>query len=88
MLGYDHDSFWDQTPRTLSLTFEAFNEMQVRAHNERAWLAWHTAALSRAKSIGPLSRMLVSKPVLNTQEEQIEGLKRWVLATGGKVIYQ
>lgn len=87
MLGYDHESFWDQTPRTLSLTFEAYNNRQAREHNQRAWLAWHTAVLSRQKKLDPLSKLLVQKQSRTPMEEQIEGLKRWALATGGRVIY-
>ncbi|WP_152033398.1 hypothetical protein [Bradyrhizobium sp. DOA9] len=48
-LGYTHESFWDQTPRTLALTFEAARIRQRREHNERMVLAWHTAFLPRQK---------------------------------------
>lgn len=89
MLGYDHESFWDQTPRTLSLTIRAYNERIIDEHNERAWLAWHTAGLSRTKKMPRLESMLAKKPTGRPKwEEQLEGLKRWVKATGGKIIYQ
>jgi hypothetical protein len=86
MLGYDHDLFWDQTPRTLSLTFEAHRRKEIREHNSRVRLAWNVAVLSRQRRIEPLRRLLVpdKQPTL---AEKIEGLTRWVLATGGKVIY-
>jgi hypothetical protein len=88
MLGYDLDSFWDQTPRTLSLAFAAYDETQVNDYNGRAWLAWHMAALSRSKKLPPL-RNLMSKVTTpkSAMEEQIAGLVRWVRATGGRIIY-
>jgi hypothetical protein len=89
MLGYDHDTFWDQTPRTLSLTWQAVNELQIQQHNERAWQAWHTAGLTRARKFPQLQSLLAkSQTRQQSMEDQIEGLKAWVIATGGKVIYQ
>jgi hypothetical protein len=89
MLGYDHDAFWDQTPRTLSLTFEAGNENLRMAHNDRAWLAWHVAGLTRSKRMPSLSNLQVArKPMQQPLDEQLEGLKNWVQATGGTVIYK
>jgi len=94
MLGYDHESFWDQTPRTLSLTFDAGHENRINEHNQRAWLAWHVAGLQRAKRMPPLNSLIVRKTALLAMrdrhiamEEQIAGLVRWVQATGGKIIY-
>lgn len=87
MLGFDHESFWDQTPRTLSLTFAAKTDQQIQEQRNRAWLAWHIAMLQRAKKIPPL-RSLYVKPRPLTVDEQTNALKNWVLATGGKVIYQ
>lgn len=89
MLGYDIDSFWDQTPRTLGLAFDAGNEKLRIEHNERAWLAWHTAALHRVKRPPALSKLQVARPVSGRPQwqDQLEGLKRWVEQTGGKVIY-
>ena len=91
MMGYDPDSFWEQTPRTLSLAFDAHNEMQIKDHNDRAWLAWHSAGLGRAKRMPPLSRLQIDQQQLKKHhrkmEEQIEGLIKWVRATGGTVIY-
>lgn len=88
MLGYDPESFWDQTPRTLSLAFEAGNENRRMAHNDRAWLAWHVAGLQRVKRFPPLSNLQVARKPQTHLDEQLEGLKNWVQATGGKVIYK
>ena len=89
MLGYDHDSFWDQTAHTLSLTFEAYNIGKMNEHNERAWLAWHVAALQRTKKIPSLQKLTMKPRIRQSKlEEQLQGLKNWVQASGGKVIYK
>ena len=89
MCGHDHESFWDQTPRTLLLTFEAHNDSYIKEHNEWAWIAWHIASMQRAKKIPPLSKLQIRKTMVpKTMEEQIEGLKNWVIASGGTVIYK
>jgi len=89
MLGYDHASFWEQTPHTIEITFDAWAELQAKGHNERAWVAWHTAALPRQKHMPPLRKLMVNKSHFvgrpATYEEQIAGLVRWVQATGGTV---
>jgi hypothetical protein len=91
MLGYDHESFWDQTPRTLSLTFDAYQEMQINAHNDRAWLAWHIAGLSRTRKMPNLTKLMMHKPRAMTPTQriqaQIDDLIRWALARGDRVIY-
>jgi len=88
MFGYDHDAFWDQTPHTLSLTFEAYNDLQIDRHNARAWLAWHVAGLQRTSRFPPLKKMLQTKRKPVALEDQLEGLKHWVQAAGGKIIYK
>jgi hypothetical protein len=88
MLGYSHDDFFDQTPRTLSLTFQAYNDRLMYQHNERAWLAWHTAALQRTKTLPQLQTLLAKKQSQADMEDQLEGLKRWVQAAGGKILYK
>lgn len=87
MLGYDHNSFWDQTPRTLSLTFSANEDRRIREHNERAWSAWHIAALQRTKKM-PALRSLYAKPRMLTVDEKTNALKNWAIATGGKIVYK
>ena len=90
MLGYTPDSFWDQTPRTLAIAFDADTELQILHHNERAWQAWTTAALGREKRMSPLRKLQVTKDQFRKKnmDEQIAGLVEYVKATGGKVIYK
>lgn len=86
MLGYDHETFWDQTPHTLSLTFEAANSRLMREHNDRAWAAWHTAGLGRGKTMPPLRSLMAKEP--QSMQQQLKGLENFVRATGGKVIHK
>jgi hypothetical protein len=58
----------------------------VREYNERAWLAWHIAALTRTQKMPQLSRIQTKVPIQKPWEEQLEDLKTWVVATGGKII--
>ncbi|WP_027682691.1 hypothetical protein [Rhizobium leguminosarum] len=38
--------FWHLTPREIWFIFSGVAAMREREHNDRAWLAWHTAFLS------------------------------------------
>lgn len=88
MLGYDHESFWDQTSHTLSLTFEAANDRFRREHNDRAWLAYHIAGLGRAKKFPQLRSLMIKDAVPRSLQQQLDDLRDFVEATGGKVIYK
>ena len=57
-------------------------------HNERAWLAWHTAALQRTKTLPQLHTLLAKRQNEADLDDQLEGLKRWVQAAGGNIIYK
>lgn len=62
MLGYEPASFWDQTVRTLDLAVQAMNTRARLEHNRRAWAVWHIAALSRAKKLPSLKRLMMKEP--------------------------
>lgn len=56
---------------------------EARAHNRMAWLAWHIAALSRAKNLPQLSRLMVSKQQparRQTWQEQMAIMGQWAVA--------
>ena len=46
------------TPRETNAAIEAFAWRVEREHRRDAWLAWHVAALSRARRLPPLRRLL------------------------------
>lgn len=60
-----------------------------REHNERAWHAWHTAALYRMKKMPKLDSLLQKerkpKP-RQTWQEQLEIARMWHEALKGKNI--
>ncbi len=56
--GVSLSVFWDLTPRETVQTIEAVNWRLEQDQRARAWLAWHVAALSRAKRMPLLSRMV------------------------------
>nr|WP_047166904.1 hypothetical protein [Sphingomonas sp. Y57] len=64
-MGHRPDDFWAQTPRLFACAVRAHsNAAQIRS-DQRAWLAWTTAALGRAKTLPPLKRLLSRrKPVI------------------------
>lgn len=64
---------------------EARERAMIREHNDRAWLAWHTAVLTRNQKITPLRTLLV-RPKKVSWQDQLEGLKAWVVASGGKIV--
>jgi hypothetical protein len=65
---------------------EAASERRIIEHNDRAWLAWHIAALQRAGRLPGLDRLKAKKQMPAHWEKQLADLKTWVIATGGKVI--
>lgn len=70
------------------MTFDANADRMNIAHNDRAWLAWHIAALGRTKKFPDLSKLQAKKAngISPPMEKQLHNLQRWVAATGGKVI--
>lgn len=84
-LGLDPSPFWGLTLRQITLMMEAAAERNRRAHNDRAWLAWTGAALSRAKRLPKLKTLMVAKrgakPRPQTAEEQMAIARQWAAAT-------
>lgn len=56
----------------------------MREHNERAWLAWHIAALQRSKKL-PKLKTLFSKATSRTRrmtwQQQMAVMDQWVAHT-------
>jgi len=57
-----------------------------REHNERAWLAYHTAYLPRAKKPPKLSKLQVrEQPRRQTPHEMLAAARQWTIFLGGKI---
>ena len=81
-IGNDLDSFWRQTDRTLQLAFNADNARAIAEYNMHMNIAWHTAAMVKAKKMPTLSSLLTKRPSRRAKKPipwqvKVEGLKRW-----------
>lgn len=58
-----------------------------REHNARAWLAWNTVALGRAKRLPPLEKLLIRRRSgrQQTPREQMQIARMITAAFGGKI---
>jgi hypothetical protein len=80
--------FWEMTPRETILAFDAAAWRMRQENAHLVSLAWHVAALSHARRLPPLSRLLdrLSKPPkavesLEKRREEFEELKRRMTTT-------
>lgn len=56
-----------------------------REHNQRAWSAWHTAMMGRAKKMPKLSELLIrDQPKAQTMAQMIATAKLWADVTKKK----
>jgi hypothetical protein len=77
--GYDVESYWQQTPRTIHLAFVARNRSLLRGVNRERGLAWNIANLQRARRLPPMKSWLLREPGRRqTWQEQYEIAKAWV----------
>ena len=77
-LGLDADQFWRLTPRLMQTIALATAHGAVRDHNDRAWLAWNIAALSRTKKLPKLQSLQMKLPKAKrrqTLEEMREAVR-------------
>ena len=87
--GQEPSLFWRLTYREIGVILGGVSLRLQREHNERAWAAWHIAAMSRAKKMPKLKELLQEdkKPTgRRMTPEQIEAVTRSWLARrrGGK----
>ena len=64
--------FWALTPRETYMVLEAANWRLEREHRRDAWLAWHIAALSRAKRLPALQRLISPGKARALKGEELE----------------
>jgi hypothetical protein len=84
--GYDEQSFWHMTPRQVDRAVSARGKTLIREQNERAWLAWHIAALTRSKRLPDLKKLLYKPPrKQQTWQEQLAIAEMYAAIGFGKI---
>lgn len=86
MVGFDPESFWDQTIRTVCAALHGKHRAAIRDQNARAWMVWHIAALQRAKKLPKLKTMMVKeKPRVQSWQEQQMIMQSWATAHNARL---
>jgi hypothetical protein len=86
MIGFDPESFWDQTFRTMAIAINGKLRAARREHNHRAWTVWHIAAFQRTKRLPTLKSLLArEKPRAQSWQEQAHIMQAWAVAHNAKL---
>ncbi len=79
--GRDHSHFWGLTYREIDAILEGNAAKLRNEHNQRAWLAWHTATIPMAKRPPRLSELLIrDKPKPQSIKNMIATARAWTKA--------
>lgn len=80
--GQEPSLFWRLTLREISVILDGAASRLKREHNDRAWLAWHVAALGRLKKLPKLKDMMHGEKPRGRKmtPEQLEAATRSWLA--------
>lgn len=75
--------FWRVSARQMKAIISGAQDRMLREHNERAWLAWHTAALMRAKKMPNIKKLMSKAPgrTAQTWQQQMAVMDQWVAHT-------
>lgn len=87
-VGLDPGRFWHLTPKEVAREMAAVIKRLSREQNERAWLAWHIAALGRVKKLPKLKDLMTAKATPKpskpqSPDVQLAMMKSMFLAFGG-----
>lgn len=80
-VGGDPEVYWDSTPREVFAYLEGARIRLKREQEERAWLAWHIAALPLSKKFPKLEDMLGRKRRRKSPEQMEAELRGWLAAS-------
>ena len=70
------------TPKEIALRIDGRVRARRLAQNDRAWLAWHIAALSRAKRLPRIERLLGRRErPQQTWQQQLAIAHQWAAVT-------
>lgn len=76
--GFSPELFWKITPREMKAHFAGAAKRLAREHDDRAWLAWHTAALPLSKKFPELKQLQVRREApRKTWQEQLAAVRGW-----------
>ena len=64
--------YWAMTPREVFGAIRAANWRMIYEHQERAWQAWHTAAMMRTRRMPPLQRLTSPAVTRKLSKEEAE----------------
>src|SRR3546814_270114 len=83
--GFDPDSFWRQTPRTLEAIMAGYSARVKWDHRERMSAAWHGAAFERSKKMPKLTEVLgdEEKPKQRSNDQMLQMLRSIQKQSGG-----
>jgi hypothetical protein len=68
--------FWALTPRETYAVIKSAEWRFEQEHRNRVWLAWHTAAFSRAKRLPALRRLLGTDKAKKLEGAELEKRRR------------
>ncbi len=68
--------FWAMTPAETALVLEAAAWRLEQTHREQAWLAWHTAALMKARHMPGLQRLMPKRRARRLRGAELERRQR------------
>jgi hypothetical protein len=81
--GQSPSQFWDLTLREVVVVLRGAGERSRKAHNDRAWLAWHIAHLPKLKRLPKLASLMIGRVRARrtrrqqTVSEQIAVARQW-----------
>ena len=70
--GITIEQYWEMTPKEVYQVIRAVSWRMAEDQKDLAWLAWHFAALSRAKRLPPLSALLSSNKTKKLHGDELE----------------
>lgn len=81
--GQPHAGFWELTWREVDAVLRGALRRAERAHNARAWAAWHSAALTRVRKFPPLEKLMVGQaPARRQSPREIQAAVEMWMAKG------
>lgn len=78
--------FWDLTLREVYAISDGVAERLKREQKDRAWLAWHIAALTRTTKMPKLEKLVASDKPKTPQDwqAQLAIAQQWASVTGAR----